>query len=192
MNIGETLYVTKRQEWRKWLHNNHKKKNEIWLIFYKKTSGKPRISYDDAVLEALAYGWIDSIVKTKDSESFAQRFSPRKPTSVLSELNKIRIRELIKEKKMTTAGLKALEHVFDPENDMVDEFSIPESITKAIKKDKDAWKNFQNFPADYKQVRIAYIESQKRYGIAEYNRALKNFIEKTSKGKRIGFVKERM
>lgn len=191
MKIGKTLYVTKRSEWREWLKNNHKTETEIWLIFYKKSSSKPRLSYDDAVLEALAYGWIDSIVKRIDEESFAQRFSPRKKTSILSQLNKERIRELLKENKMTQAGLDALAHVFDPKNDVIEDFKISDSIIKALKKNETAWKNFQKLPEEYKRIRIGYIESRKRHGIEMYSKALRNFIEATSKGKRIGFVKER-
>lgn len=190
MKIGKTLYVTDRKKWRAWLKKNHKKKDEIWLIYYKKASGKPRIDYDDAVLEALAFGWIDSIVKGIDKEKFAQRFSPRKSTSVLSQLNKERIRELIKEGKMTKAGLAALSHVFDPERDMDPDFTIPDGILKAIKKNKEAWKYFQKLPESYKRVRIAYIKSRKRHSTGMYQKALKHFIKKTAAGKRIGFVKK--
>lgn len=191
MQIGKTLYVTKRSEWRKWLSKNHKKEPEIWLIYYRKSTGKARISYDDAVLEALCYGWIDSIVKGIDSEKFVQRFSPRKKTSVLSQLNLERIRELIKEEKMTKAGLTALSHVYDPDNDIVEDFKIPEGILKAIKKNEKAWKNFQEFPEDYIRIRIAYIESRKRHSTGMYQSALKNFIKATESGKRIGVVKEK-
>lgn len=112
MEISETLYVTKREPWRKWLSKNYNKKKEIWLIYYRKASGKKRIPYDDAVEEALCYGWIDSILKNMDDERFVQRFSPRRPTSVLSDLNRMRIKKMIKENKMTPFGLKAVEHVF--------------------------------------------------------------------------------
>ncbi len=91
MDIGETLYVTDRGEWRSWLAEHHGSEMEIWLIYYKKGSGKPRISYNDAVEEALCYGWIDSIVKTIDDEKYAQRFSVRKKTSELSQMNRERI-----------------------------------------------------------------------------------------------------
>ena len=191
MKIGKTLYVTKRSEWRKWLSKNHKKESEIWLIYYKKDSGKPRISYDDAVLEALAFGWIDSIAKGIDDERFAQRFSPRKKTSVLSQMNKERIRELIKEGKMTKAGLEALAHVYDPKKDKPEEFKVPNGILKALKKNKEAWRNFQKFPESYKRIRVSYIESRKRHSTGMYQKALKHFIKMTSQGKRIGFVKER-
>ena len=99
MDIGETLYVTNRTQWRNWLSKNYKNKNEIWLIYYNKASGKQRIPYNDAVEEALCYGWIDSIIKNMDEERFVQRFSPRRPTSVLSEMNRERIHRLIKEKR---------------------------------------------------------------------------------------------
>jgi uncharacterized protein YdeI (YjbR/CyaY-like superfamily) len=112
MEIGKTLYVTTREEWRAWLQKHHATEKDIWLVYYRKDSGKPRISYDDAVEEALCYGWIDSIEKRMDTERFAQRFSPRKPTSNLSQSNKERIIRLISQKKMRKAGLDAVAHVF--------------------------------------------------------------------------------
>ncbi len=191
MNIGKTLYITDRRKWRSWLTKHHNVESEIWLIYYKKGSGKPRISYDDAVLEALAFGWIDSIVKKVDTERFVQRFSPRKPTSVLSQMNKERIRELITQKKMTKDGLTALAHVFDPRRDKIEKFIIPEGILKAVKENKEAWENFQKLPESYKRIRVSYIESRKRHGVAMYQRALKSFVKMTAQNKRIGFVKER-
>jgi uncharacterized protein YdeI (YjbR/CyaY-like superfamily) len=68
MKLGKTLYVTERNAWRDWLADNHDKEDEIWLVFYKKGTGKPRLPYDDAVEEALCFGWIDSIVKRIDQE----------------------------------------------------------------------------------------------------------------------------
>src|SRR4030042_6810005 len=123
MDIGKTLYLTNRTQWRNWLAKNHSKKKEIWLIYYNKASGKPRIPYNDCVEEALCYGWIDSIVKKMDEERFVQRFSPRRPTSVLSEMNRERVLRMINEKKMTPFGLKAISHVFD--ENKKHEFVIP-------------------------------------------------------------------
>ena len=97
MNVGKTLYVTDRQKWRAWLAENYDKEKEIWLIYPKKASGKPRILYNDAVEEALCFGWIDSTAKRIDENSYAQRFSPRNPKSTYSESNKQRLRELVKE-----------------------------------------------------------------------------------------------
>lgn len=191
MVIGKTLYVKNRKAWRAWLKKHHKAAPEIWLVYFRKETGKPRIPYDDAVLEALAFGWIDSTAKKIDEERFAQRFSPRRKTSQLSQMNKERVRELIKQGLMTKAGLEAIVHVYDPKKDKKEKFAIPAGIEKALKENKDAWENFQKMPEAYKRIRIAYIESRKRHGVWMYKRALDYFITMTAQNKRIGFVKER-
>jgi uncharacterized protein YdeI (YjbR/CyaY-like superfamily) len=104
MEIGETIYVTTGDEFRKWLLKNHKSKKEIWLIQYKKATKKPSINYVDAVEEALCFGWIDGLEKSIDVERYALRFSPRRPKSNWTETNKERARKLIAEGKMTDAG----------------------------------------------------------------------------------------
>jgi uncharacterized protein YdeI (YjbR/CyaY-like superfamily) len=190
MNIGNILEAADSKEWRAWLAKHHKTETEIWLVFYKKASGKPRISYNDAVLEALSYGWIDSTVKALDSERFVQRFTARKKTSGLSQMNRERIRTLIQQKKMTKAGLAAVAHVFDPEKDKVEEFDIPADILERLKENKQAWANFQKLPESYKRIRVAYIESRKRHSNEQFQTSLKYFIKMTAKNKRIGFVKE--
>ena len=108
MEIGETLYVTDRESFRKWLEANHKSKKEIWLIRYKKAAKKPSINYVEAVEEALCFGWIDSTEKSMDAERYALRFSPRRPKSNWTETNKERARRLIVEGKMTGSGFAAL------------------------------------------------------------------------------------
>jgi uncharacterized protein YdeI (YjbR/CyaY-like superfamily) len=184
------LYLTKRKDWRGWLLKNHHREPETWLVYYKAGTGKPRISYDDAVLEALCFGWIDSTVKNLDSRRFAQRFSPRKSTSALSQMNKERVRKLIQDGKMTKAGLRAIAHVYDPKKDKISKFSIPPAILEAIKANKQAWINFRKLPQAYKRIRIAYVQSRLRHGKEMYDKALQNFIRMTAKNKRIGFVKE--
>lgn len=100
----ETLYVKNRQEWREWLQNHHDKKQSIWLIFYKKKTNLPTLSYSEAVDEALCFGWIDSKAKPIDNEKFMQFFSRRKEKSVWSKVNKEKIEQLIKAGLMTKAG----------------------------------------------------------------------------------------
>jgi uncharacterized protein YdeI (YjbR/CyaY-like superfamily) len=191
MEIKNTLYITNRKNWRRWLAKNHKNQKEVWLMYYRKETGKPRISYDDAVLEALCYGWIDSTIKKIDVERFAQRFSPRRLGSVLSQMNKERIRELIKEKKMTQWGLKAIAHAFNPKTDNLEKFEIPLSILKEFKKNKNSWKYFQKMPPSYRRIRIAYIKERKQQGMDAYKKSLTHFIKMTAQNKRIGFVRER-
>jgi len=184
VQITETLYVWKRGDWRRWLSKNHKTKREIWLIFYKKASNKPRISYDDAVEEALCFGWIDSTVKKVDEESFAQRFTPRNPKSGLSETNKERMRRLIKQKKMTKAGLLAVAAVF---NHKTDDYALPQDILEELKKDPIVWRNFQNFPAHYQKIRIGFIEGA-RNRPEMFRRRLSYFIKMTKLNKKFGMV----
>lgn len=187
MEIGKTLYVTNRKAFRAWLKQYHKTETEIWLIFYKKSSGKPRLPYADAVEEALCYGWIDSIVKTIDDEKYVQRFSPRKKNSVLSGLNKERVIRLIKQKKMTAAGLAAIRHAFTESSDNK-KLILANDILKELNQDKNTWKNFQSFPESYKRIRISWIESARRRPDIMQTR-LKYFLKMTAKNKMYGMVR---
>lgn len=108
MEIGETLYVTTREAFRKWLEMNHQKRKEIWLIRYKKAAKKPSIDYVQAVEEAICFGWIDNLEKSIDAERYALRFSPRRPKSNWTGTNKERARRMIAEGKMTEAGRATL------------------------------------------------------------------------------------
>lgn len=108
MDIGETLYVTTREDFRQWLQKNHTSKKEIWLVQYKKATKKPSLNYVEAVEEALCFGWIDGLEKSMDTERYALRFSPRRSKSNWTETNKERARKLIAEGKMTQAGFAAL------------------------------------------------------------------------------------
>ena len=98
-----------RQAWRKWLEKNHTTEPGVWFVYYKKESGKRRVSYEEAVEEALCFGWIDSLPRKLDAERTMLKFSPRKSKSGWSEINKKRIEQLIKSKQMTAAGLVKIE-----------------------------------------------------------------------------------
>jgi len=180
MDIGETLYVVKRSDWRKWLQENYKNKNEIWLVYYKKGSDKPRIEYNDAVEEALCFGWIDSIVRSIDKQRYAQRFSRRKPGSPYSPANKERLRSLLQQKKVIKEVRETLGDLAE------EEFVIPEDILSEIKANKEAWKNFQKFSDAYKRIRIGFIEGA-RNRPAEFRKRLAYFIRMTEQNKQFGF-----
>lgn len=104
-----TYYPKDKKEWRHWLINNHLSLNSIWVVFYKKNSKSPSISWSEAVDEALCFGWIDSTKKTIDKESYIQYFCKRKPNSTWSKINKDKITQLIKNNKITKAGLDSIE-----------------------------------------------------------------------------------
>jgi len=182
MKLGNTLYVTDRKEWRAWLAKNHGTEKEIWLVYFLKSSKKPRIPYNDAVEEALCFGWIDSTVKKIKEGVNAQRFSARKENSPLSEMNKERVRRLVRQGKMTPAGMKKVKK-FLGEN-----FTIPEDILLALKKDKTTWKNFKGFPGFYKHIRIGWIEGA-RNRPAVFVTRLRYFLKMTKSNRRFGMVR---
>jgi uncharacterized protein YdeI (YjbR/CyaY-like superfamily) len=104
----ETLTVVTREEWRSWLAEHHQGKTEIWLVFFRKQTGKPTIAYNDAVEVAICFGWIDSQQRRLDEERYAIRFTPRRPRSHWSESNKERAARLLRSGEMTPAGMATL------------------------------------------------------------------------------------
>jgi uncharacterized protein YdeI (YjbR/CyaY-like superfamily) len=193
MEVGKTLYVQNRKDWRAWLAKNHRSSAEIWLVYYKKKSGKPRIPYNDAVEEAFCYGWIDSILKPKNEECYLQRFSPRRNNSKLSEMNKERVRRLIKAKKMTRFGWESILHHIEKNpkkptgSRILIKFALPQDILETLKADPVAWKHFVKFPMSYKRIRIGWIDAA-RHRPEIFNQRLKYFLKMTIKNKKFGMV----
>jgi uncharacterized protein YdeI (YjbR/CyaY-like superfamily) len=180
MNISRTLYITHRKDWRNWLKQNYKTEKEIWLVYPKKATGKPRIEYNDAVEEALCFGWIDSIVKKLDEQYTVQRFSPRKPNAKYSQANIERLRDLVAKKKVAKEVTETLGEILN------EEFVIPPDILKAIQANNEAWKNFQKFSDSYIRIRIAFIDGARKRP-AEFQKRLRHFLEMTEKNKVFGF-----
>lgn len=180
MKITQTLYVTSRTEWQNWLKKHFKTESEIWLVYPKKSSGKLRIEYNDAVEEALCFGWIDSIQKKLEDGHTVQRFSPRKPKAKYSQANVERLRYLVAKKKVIKEVMESLGDLLN------EEFVIPENILKAIKANKKAWINFQAFSDSYKRIRIAFIDGARRRP-EEFQKRLRHFIEMTEQNKMFGF-----
>lgn len=113
MQIGETLIANDSTDFRRWLEANHQTSKEIWLVIYKKASGKVGISYEESIDEALCFGWIDSLAKSIDAEKYAQRFSPRRKGGNWTEVNLAKVRRLMAEGRMTEAGKAALPPDFE-------------------------------------------------------------------------------
>lgn len=168
MKISKTLYVTNRDDWRAWLEKNHETETEVWLIYYKKHTNQPRIPYDDAVEEALCFGWIDSLVQKIDDEKYAQKFTPRKNNSKWSELNKKRIRSLLKAGKMTQAGLAKIGDGIEetkerPKPELrTKEFAIPEDFEEALRANKKAWENFSKLAPSYRRRYVLWLTTAKK------------------------------
>lgn len=133
----EQIYPASPQEWRSWLQKNHAKKDAVWVVFYKKSSGKPTLSWSEAVDQALCFGWIDSTKKTLDHEASIQFFSKRKAKSTWSKINKAKVIRLTEEGLMMPAGLASIERARENGSwtilDFVEELSIPKDLEKAFK-----------------------------------------------------------
>lgn len=155
-----------RKAWRRWLEQNHAASPGVWLIFYKKASGKATVTYGEAVEEALCFGWIDSIVKTLDEHRYIQLFTPRKPRSGWSKTNKDRIEQLVNEGLMTSAGLEKIEAAKRDGSwthlDAVEALMVPTDFRKALAANKRARENFERFPPGKKKQLLYRINNAKR------------------------------
>ena len=176
----QLLYVTTTEAWRDWLQNNYRTAEEIWLVFYKKHAQVPSLLYNDAVEEALCFGWIDSIMRPLDSQRHAQRFSPRRPKSSYSQANIERLRHLVSQGKVMPEVLETVKHVLDQP------FEIAADILAAIRANPQAWDNFQAFSPPYVRIRIAFIEGARKRP-EEFQKRLKYFIAMSAKNKLFGF-----
>ncbi len=175
-----TVYFANREEWRQWLKANYKHEKEIWLVYYRKHTGIPRIPYNDAVEEALCFGWIDSITRTIDQDRYSQRFTPRNSRSKYSQANKERIRRLIEQGKVMPEVLATIRDV------VAEEFTFPPDIKSALQANQRAWENFQRYSGAYQRIRIAYVDTaRKRPG--EFEKRLEHLIRMSEQDKQFGF-----
>lgn len=155
----ETFYPSTTADWREWLQENHLSKQSIWLIYYKKKSKIPSISWSEAVDEALCFGWIDSTARPIDDEKYMQFFTRRKATSVWSKINKDKVEKLIAAGKMSQAGFESIEKAKQNGSwtilDSVEELAIPEDLEVAFQAN-DGSKDF--FMGLSKSVRKAILQ----------------------------------
>lgn len=166
----KTTHPKTRKAWRQWLQKNHAASPGIWLIYYKKESGKTRVRYDEAVEEALCFGWIDSLPRKLDEDRTMLKFTPRKLKSVWSRLNKTRIEKLIKEGLMMETGLAKIEQakkngswdILTASDNAAENNQLPEELEKALVKNKKALENFLKFSKSIRRQFLYWIDSAKR------------------------------
>jgi uncharacterized protein YdeI (YjbR/CyaY-like superfamily) len=164
---GIKAYLPKsRADWRRWLSKNHENEKSVWLIHFHKGSGGGGISRQEALEEALCFGWIDSVANKRDEQSFYQFYSQRRPKSVWSKVNKKLISHLIKNKLMHPSGLKtiALAKKTGTWNalDEIDKLRIPDDLSVALKANPVAARHFKAFPPSSKKIILFWITSAKR------------------------------
>jgi uncharacterized protein YdeI (YjbR/CyaY-like superfamily) len=179
----KTFYVEDRGKWRAWLEANSPSAPEVWLIYYNKGTNRPRIAYADAVEEAICFGWIDSKIKKLDEARFAQLFTPRRPKSRWSTSNIARARKMIREGKMTAAGLK----VFEPgRRTPALPTQLPAPLEEQFRREITAWENFRRFPPSYQRLTIGWVAGAKQEETRL--RRLRQLIAESLADRRIKFM----
>lgn len=162
----ETFCPASPAEWRQWLKENHRSKQSVWLVIYKKSAGVPTLSHSEAVDEALCFGWIDSIKKSLDSEKAIQFFSKRKPTGTWSKINKEKVERLIATKRMTKSGLDIIEAAKQNGSwtilDDVEQLTIPADLERAFKAQQGSLDYFMGLSRSAKKMILQWLVMAKR------------------------------
>jgi uncharacterized protein YdeI (YjbR/CyaY-like superfamily) len=160
------IYAKDRKAWRQWLAKNHRTEKSVWLIIHHKSSATPSVYYEEAVEEALCFGWIDSTAYKRDGESKYQFFAVRKAKSNWSKINQERAARMIKEKRMTPAGQLMIDLAKESGTwsalDAVHALVIPPDLQKAFARNKTALKNFSAFPPSSRKIILYWVLSAKR------------------------------
>lgn len=161
-----TFYAENRAEWRTWLENNHEIAKNIWLIYYKKHTKKPSVPYNDAVEEALCFGWIDSTVRKLDDERYMQIFTPRNKKSSWSELNLKRMDKMLKEDKVAPKGMEIynltkhrISESISYDNEI---YQMSEMFRKMLYENKEAAKFYESLAPSHKRTYNLWINSAKK------------------------------
>jgi len=178
MTPTETFYPHDRAEWRRWLEEHFTSAKEIWFVFPSKAAGEEGVSYNDAVEEALCFGWIDGQAGRLDDTHQLRRFTPRRAGSEYSRPNIERLL-LLEEQGLIHPKVRSAvaEIIHAP-------YLFPEDILAAIRADAVAWENYCRFSDAYKRIRIAYIDATRKRP-TEFKKRLANFIQKTHENKLI-------
>ena len=160
------LFFPTQSHLHKWFEKNHNKVDELWIGYYKKGTGKPSITWQESVDEALCFGWIDGIRKSIDEESYKIRFTPRRKGSIWSAVNTRRIKELIKLGSVKPSGLKIFNNRDEKKTNRYSfeqkEAKFPAEFEKKLKANKKAWKYFQKLPPYAKRLSTWWVTSAKR------------------------------
>lgn len=183
-NNLKTLEVRSRRQWRNWLRGHHNSQSEIWLVFHKRHTQKKSISYDDAVEEALCFGWIDSLIKRLDDNRYARKFTPRKPDSKWSTINRRRYADLKARGLLAEPGLERPPTGRSGDAPRPSASAIPPYIEKQFKGNARAWDYFQQLAPSYRRAYIGWIDSAKREETKQ--RRLGEAIRLAAAGKKLG------
>lgn len=177
-----------RQAWRKWLETNHDSRADVWLVYYKRHTGKPTVTYNDSVEEAICFGWIDGVRRSIDDERYTHRFSPRNETSRWSATNRKRAGKMIEAGLMTEAGRKAIRQAkragtWDAPAETID-VSVPPELAHFLGKNETAASFFESLAPSYRTEFTGWINMAKRPETRQ--RRLDETMELLKRGRKLG------
>lgn len=157
----EMFYPQSSESWRNWLMANHTDKKSVWLVYYKKNAGMPTINQSLAADQALCFGWIDSVVRTLDENRYIQYFSPRKPNSTWSKVNKQKVVKLLEAGLITSSGLYSISIAKQNGSwellDQVEELLIPKDLTAAFDNQPDGYEFYHSLSRSVKKSLLQWI-----------------------------------
>ncbi len=186
------LHFESRSAWRSWLAENHASARELWLVFFKVHTGRPCVAYEDAVEEALCFGWIDSIVKRLDDERYARKFTPRNAGSGWSDSNRRRVAKVVREGRMTPAGMAVVDFAVPPRGGaeatggarVREEPRLAPELLRRLEANARAWATFRALAPSYRRNYVGWIMSAKREETRL--RRLEEAIGLLAEGKKLG------
>jgi len=186
--LSRAVYCATRQEWRDWLERNYDESKEIWLIYYKKSSDMPRVPYDDAVEEAICFGWIDTTVRTIDEARYVQRYTPRNSRSEWSEANVARAKKMISAGLMTEVGMEKFRnrrmtrrlHEVDGSGELI----VPVDLAEALEENGPAQANFTRLARSHRKQYVRWINDAKRQETRE--RRIREAVAMLAEDKKLG------
>jgi uncharacterized protein YdeI (YjbR/CyaY-like superfamily) len=185
LKIGKTLTCRDRAAWRAWLAANHGRDKQVWLVFYRKQTGKRTLSYEEAVQEAICFGWIDSIIKRMDDERYAQKYTPRADKTRWSATNIERARKMVRDGRMTEGGLVkfcgATAHIAPANREGL---ALPLGLKAVLQKSRRARDNYERLPPSQKRLYVGWILDAKKEETRR--RRLAEAIGRLEQGLRLG------
>jgi uncharacterized protein YdeI (YjbR/CyaY-like superfamily) len=187
MKITQTFMAPDRATWRDWLAGHGASETEVWLVYYKAVTGEPTISYQASLEEALCFGWVDSLIQKIDEQKYARKFTPRKPGSKWSELNKHLVAKLIKEGRMTEAGLAKVGFSLEEApsaRPKRPELPLPDWLKEGLMASPQAWENFSRLPPSHQRNYILWISDARREETRQ--RRIMEAIGRLEKNERLG------
>jgi len=191
MKITQTFTAPDRATWREWLEQHGSIEMEVWLVYFKTGTGKPTITYEESLEEALCFGWVDSIIQKIDEEKYARKFTPRNLGSKWSELNKHLVARLVREGRMTEAGMAKVEFLLEeasPDRPKRPDLPTPDWMKAGLMTSPKAWENYSKLPPSHQRNYILWLSDAKREETRQ--RRIQEAIARLEKNERLGIARK--